>query len=317
MWRCVSDLAVHFAWRLGGVRVFEVVVAVTELREVQTVGKPDGPLLYIPELGCEVKTFTRPPKSGVPCLMHHVPTNKRGLFRPEQLANYDENRDYRVDDLGYVLCYSKTQAGLPCKRKAQNRFPRCNVHGGLLHPLDRTVKAEDASEPTQPKNPRYQQFLAKEITVDDLDDEEILSFGFRREDGTIYRPRSIPRDLVNEITKTIYDRALTEIKVNAVEAAKTLATIMVDPANDANIRLKAAEAILDRSIGKAPQQLNINAGAPWEEIFESISTVTRAQSRAIRGEVIDADVVSSSVTDTLDALPAPTTPPPDLPDALK
>lgn len=283
---------------------------------VQTVGKPDGPLLYVPELGSEVKTFTRPPKDGGSCLMHHVPVNKRGPFRPDQLANYDESKQYRTDTLGYVLCYGKTAAGTVCKRKAENRFPRCNAHGGRLHPLDRTVKPTPENEEPEQLN-RYQQFLAKHITVEDLDDEEILNFGFRRENGTIFKPRNIPRELANEFTKAIYDRALNEIKVNAVEAAKTLATIMVDPSNDASIRLKAAEAILDRSIGKAPQQLNISAGAPWEEIFESITTVTRAQSRANRGDIIDVDVVNGSGAPELELATIDVLPPPDLPDALK
>lgn len=261
---------------------------------IQTYGKPTGPLVFVPEFGSEVKTFTRYPSDGRVCLMHHVPFNKRGPFRPEQLANFDENRKYRTDVFGYVLCYAKNQFGEPCKTKAQNRFPRCGVHGGRLHPLDRTVR-KGFGEGSQTEDlSRYQMFLAKMITVDDLDDEEVLNFGFRRTDGTLFKPKNIPREMVNSITRAIYDRALNEIKVNAVTAAKTLATIMVDPNNDASIRLKAAEAILDRSIGKAPQTLNIATAAPWEEIFESISTVTRNQSRAVRGDVLDVDVIGQN-----------------------
>ena len=273
------------------------------MNEVATVGKPSGPKVYVPELGCEVPTWTETPP-GPKVLMHHVPLNKRGPFRPEQLANFDLNKQYRTDKLGYVLCYATAGSGKICGRKATNMVPRCILHGGKVHPLDRTVDPEPENVETKPLT-RYQQFLAKQLTVEDLDDEEVLNFGFRMPNGSIYRPRNIPREFVNEITKAIYDRALHEIKSNAVEAAKTLASIMVDPANDASIRLKAAESILDRSIGKAPQQLNITAGAPWEEIFESISTATREQSRAARRNVIDADVIPENGSAALSESPGP------------
>lgn len=263
------------------------------MSNLATVGVPDGPAKFVPELGCEVGTFTKEPSTGGTVIMHHVPPSMRGPFRAKQLANYDPDKQYRTDALGYVLCYGTTTAGTRCKRKAQNFTPNCPAHGGRLHPLDQIPRDEDTIAGNAPESmTRYQQFLAKYITVEDLDDEEILNFGFRDGSGRIFKPKNIPRELVNEITKAIYDRALHEIKSNAVEAAKTLANIMMDPNNDATIRLKAAESILDRSIGKAPQQLNISAGAPWEEIFESITTATREQSRAKRGNVIDADVVA-------------------------
>ena len=262
---------------------------------VATIGKPDGPKVYVPEFGCEVATFTQEAGGVTEVLKYHVPTNMRGPFRPEQLANYDPDKSYRTDQFGYVLCYATTQSGVKCGKKAQNRTPKCPTHGGRLHPLDRVIPKESDPQPLS----RYQQFLTKQITVEDLDDEEVLNFGFRTASGSIFKPKNIPRELVNEITKAIYDRALHEIKANAVEAAKTLATIMMDPNNDANIRLKAAESILDRSIGKAPQQLNITAGAPWEEIFESITTATREQSRANRGNIIDAELVAGNDEATL------------------
>lgn len=272
--------------------------------KTETFGKPTGPLLYVEEFGTEVRTFDRTPTDGKPCLMYHVPFNKRGPFRPEQLSNFDENREYRTDEYGYVLCYGRKVNGELCPAKAQNRFPRCHNHGGRLHPWDRAVqKGLGGKDPSMMS--RYQMFLSKMIGVDDLDDEEILNFGFRKNNGKLFKPRHIPREMVNEITRAIYDRALNEIKGNAITAAKTLATIMIDPTNDASIRLKAAEAILDRSIGKAPQTLNINAAAPWEEIFESISTVTRSESRAVRGDVLDVDVIGQSDANALTASPTP------------
>lgn len=262
--------------------------------EVAFVGTPDGPSLYVPELGWEVGTFLVAPGGKYPALKHHVPINCRGPFRPKDLANYDAEKTYRTDKLGWMLCYSRIKSGERCNRKAVNRYPRCNFHGGRVHPLDKIVE-----EPKQPENgeplklSRYQQFLAKQITVDDLDDEEVMQFGFRDERGRIFKPRNIPREVVHLFTRAIYDRALHELKINAVEATKTLASIMVDTSNEASIRLKAAEAILDRTLGKAPQVVAITGTAAWEEVFDAIGSTTREESRRKREpKVIEGEIVT-------------------------
>lgn len=258
------------------------------------VGNPDGPKVFVPELGWEVGTFTKEPGGKHPALRHHVPVNCRGPFRADQLANYDASREYRCDSFGFVLCYETNKDGNLCKRKAVNRSPYCNFHGGRVHPLDKLVdpEADIAAENPGESLSRYQQYLAKQISTEDLDDDEIMNFGFRDEKtGRIFKPRNISRDMVNAFTKAMYDRALTELKSSALEAAKTLATIMNDPAVDAPVRVKAAEAILDRTLGKAPQVVAITGTAPWEEVFEGIAPITREESRRRRGIVVEGEVV--------------------------
>jgi hypothetical protein len=273
---------------------------------VMYVGTPDGPTKFVPELGCEVGTFTQEPGGKFPALRYHVPPTCRGPFRPKDLANYDETKNYRTDQYGLMLCYAKTLAGERCKRKAVNRYPRCNFHGGRVHPLDKMLDDIDDENGEAVKLSRYQQFLAKQITVEDLDDEELMSFGFRDERGRIFKPRNIPREMVQAMTRGIYDRALHELKVNAVEATKTLASIMVDLTNDASIRLKAAEAILDRTLGKAPQVVAITGTAAWEEVFEGIGTVSREESRRARGLAVEEN--SATSLPTLDAEVVPELP---------
>lgn len=266
---------------------------------IKFLGKPTGPEKFIPELGYKVATFEEKPGGKFPALKHHVPLYSRGMFRPEQLANFDEEKEYRVDKLGWLLCYGKTITGSKCKRRAVNRYPRCNYHGGRLHPLDKLepndVNIEDNENNEEEKVTRYKQFLAGQITVEDLDDEEIMCFGFRTASGRIMRPKQVPREMVTAFTRTLYDRSLQELKVNTLEAAKTLASIMIDSSNDASIRLKAAEAILDRTLGKAPQVVSITSTAPWEEIFDEIATITRSESRSRReANTIDAVVVDGN-----------------------
>lgn len=254
--------------------------------EVRYVGVPDGPKVFIPEFGLEVSTYTQEPGGASPALSHHVPLNLRGPFRPDQLANYDSEKTYRTDAFGYALCLSKVQAEDTerfCKRKAVNRCPRCTMHGGRLHPLDKLL-AETGEPETEVEMSRYQMFLARQIKIDELDDEELMAFGFRKADGKIFKPKNIPREMVTQFTRAIFDRSLDKLKSSALEAANTLASIMVDPSVDASVRRMAAESILDRTIGKAPLQVSLTANAPWETIFEAISSKPQ--------EALDAEVVS-------------------------
>lgn len=70
----------------------------------------------------------------------------------------------------------------------------------------------------------------------------------------------------------------------ALLMAKNLLGLAVAADSDA-VRLGATNSALDRTLGKPVQAIAVGAGeqAPYEEIFDSISTTTRAESRAARG----------------------------------
>jgi len=263
---------------------------------IKFAGEPDGPPVFIPEMGCEVDTFRV--KHDKPCLMWHVPLKFRGDFMPEELANYDPQRDYRTDVHGRVLCYAKTASGKLCSKRAENRFPRCQFHGGALHPFDKIEKPETLSEDEKATGKtRYQMYLRGEITNEDLDDEELATASFRSETGKLYRPKNLPRDIVQGFMRAIYDRAQTEMRTNTVEAAKTVSEIMKNKRVDPEIRLKAANLLIERNLGRTPQVISITAQHPWEEIFDGITSGARESSRqrrAIEAErIIDVEVDDS------------------------
>lgn len=255
--------------------------------EVRFVGIPDGPKRFVPELGIEVATFTQEPGGKSPALGWHVPLNMRGPFKPNMLANFDSEYDYRVDQFGWALCCRKIKKDgveVACKRKAMNRYPRCAAHGGRLHPLDKLL-TETGEPETEENMSRYQQFLAKQITVDDLDDEELMAFAFRKANGQLFRPKNIPRDMVTSFTRAIFDRSLDKLKTSALEAANTLATLMTDPSVEPSVRRQCAESILDRTVGKAPLLVSIQSAAPWETIFDAISVIPSHE--VIEGDIAD------------------------------
>ena len=254
---------------------------------VKFVGMPSGPKQFIKELGQEVSTFKEPPGGKFPALNYHVPLDKRGTYRADQLANYSKDIDYRTDPFGYVLCGGYTNAGEKCSKRAENRSPRCVIHGGRIHPLDKLIQDEQPSSNKREAESlsRYNQFLAGQITVDDLDDEELATCGFRSTNGRIYKPRNVPRELATAFTKAIYERAQQELKGHTVTAAQTVAEIMMNKTVEPDIRLKAANTLLDRGLGKAPQTINLNHDITgFEDVFSAIIAGPKP-------ETIDADVV--------------------------
>lgn len=264
---------------------------------VQFVGSPDGPKIFVPELGLDVGTFEAEPGGNWPALYYHVPLNSRGPYRPDQLANYDSTHQYRTDAFGFVLCDKVLPDGdnaatRLCRKRSANRYPKCNMHGGRLHPLDKIITDTGQDEPEATEQlSRYQMYLAKQITVDDLDNEELLAFGFRTATGRIFKPKNITREMANGFTRAIFDRSLDKLKGSALDAANTLSSLMLDDSVDASIRLRAACEILDRTIGKAPLQVTINPGSAFDQVFENLFTGGRDASRAERG-YIEGEVVS-------------------------
>lgn len=269
---------------------------------VQFVGMATGPAKFVPEFGCEVNTFTQEPGGKKPALTYHVPLHMRGDYRPEELANFNPQKTYRTDPLGKMLCYGQTKAGERCNRRAVNRYPRCDIHGGRLHPLDKIIP--DRQEATNPQEAqslsRYKQFLAGQITVDDLDDEELAVCGFRAANGSIFKPRNVPREMAQAFQRAIYERAQTELRSLTVEAAQTMGEIMKNKNVEPDIRLKAALSIIERNLGKTPQVIAVTDAKAYEEVFETILPISREESRKARGIESSTPAIESNESNTID-----------------
>jgi hypothetical protein len=261
--------------------------------EIKFVGFPDGQSVFVPEFGCHVGTFTLAPGDNKPAIMHHVPLEYRGDYRPTELANYDAEYDYRTDDYGKLLCDGTTLARSICNRKAVNRSRFCNAHGGRLHPLDKLVKDV---EPEEISLTRYQQFKAGQIGVDDLDDEELATCGFRSTDGRIYKPRNIPREMAQAFQKAIFERANQQLKSLVVDAANTIGEIMKDKHVEPDIRLKAALSLVERNLGKTPQVVAITDAKAYEEIFDDIIHVKSERPKALDANTIEGEIVVEPTT---------------------
>lgn len=274
--------------------------------EKDTVGKPDGPMKFVPEFGVEVGTFTNPREDlyklqdpGRKSLMHHVPFKCRGYYKPHHCADFDEEEyEYIVDQNGYAMCTAVTLAGKPCSRKAMNMSWLCSAHGGKLHPLDKVINEDrdnmtkvegglgvKAPQHVQDRMTRFMKLCQGIISVEDLDDEELARGQCRGSDGTFRGPppRMIPRGVHDRMVNELFKRADDQLKRNLLDVVETMTSIAKGEAYEPADRIKAATWVFERVRGKNPEVIVHKQDKPWELALQAISTNTRAESRIARG----------------------------------
>lgn len=273
----------------------------------ETIGKPDGPKIFVSEFGFEVGTFTNPrtdmykKKSPIKAtIMHHIPFDKRGYYRPEQTADYNpEEFDYLTDDKGYALCTMDKRDGTACTLRATHMSWKCAPHGGALHPLDKVPSDERALMPTAAKDgrqsyvdpaivsrmTRFQKLCQGLISVEDLDDEELARGQCKGADGRFGQtpPRMIPKAIHDQMVQQLFVRANDQLRHDLLGAVKALGVISSGEAFEPADRIKAATVIIDRVMGKTADVVIHKQDKPYEMILTSIAGGSRAESRKARG----------------------------------
>ena len=293
------------------------------------VGEPDGPLTFIPELGMEVGTFIDPREdlrqakdSGMSWLMHHVPRNRRGYYKPESYPEEfkRDNKEFiqsmRVDHYSMAMCTARTIAGNDCMRRAVNRSGKCQAHGGKLHPLDKVSDARRASMgnelvaalETRPENvarmTRWQKLISGVISVDDLDDEEVARGQCRDEDGRFSgkKPGMVPADLQQKLIKSLFARGDAIMRQSYLVSMETLSSIASGTAYEPADRIKAATYLIERLAGKTPDVVVHAQDKPFEMVLSGIAGGSRAASRMARGVADEEEILEAQAVIDLDAL---------------
>lgn len=120
---------------------------------------------------------------------------------------------------------------------------------------------------------RYAQLVSGTLAVEDLEDEELARGQLRSADGT-WRgrpPRVLPAELVQAMRREWLDRA--EAKLREALLDKGIGTLVelagsdrIDPA----VRLRAANALIERTMGKVPDKIQLAAEDPVETLFRNI-----------------------------------------------
>ena len=265
-----------------------------------TMGDPDGPFRFIETLGVEVPTYIEPRKDLMAAsvrdregafqyLDYHVPFQLRADFKPEQwpLEYYQKVRgSTRVNTEGFALCAGLTKStGQLCQCKAVNRTPFCRSHGGALHPADKklSIKVSNSMEIPEERVARLDrvaQFMQGFISVEDLDDDEVTGNFVRSSAGNPIKGKALGIKFEQSISKELHRRLNDYLKSKAPRMLEVMYQIadsdIVEPAD----RIKAAQWIAERVIGKTPDVLvNVQSEKPYEGIMDSIQSGSREDYR--------------------------------------
>lgn len=119
---------------------------------------------------------------------------------------------------------------------------------------------------------RYAQFLNGKITVEDLDDEELAQGRLKASDGTFRGrpPRVIPAEMVQAMRREWLARAEAKLRDALMEKGIGTLVELAEDCPDPAVRLRAANAIIERTMGKVPDRVHIAAEDPVESLFRSI-----------------------------------------------
>jgi hypothetical protein len=184
--------------------------------------------------------------------------------------------------------------GQECKSKAINYSGFCPVHGGALHPLDKS----------EPKLSREEAFRVGKLSVDELDDLELARGQVLRDDGTWTNFKTVPASMIKEFRRELFDRADIKLRENLVKTVDTFAEIANGSAYEPEVRLRAAQFIYERVRGKNPDVVIHTQDKPFEIMMTDmvIGGGSRAASRVQRGleSAVDAEVVEDYGLDTGD-----------------
>lgn len=120
---------------------------------------------------------------------------------------------------------------------------------------------------------RYAQLLSGVLQVEDLDDEELARGQLRASDGTFRGrpPKVVPAELVQAMRREWLGRA--EAKLREALHDKGIGTYVElagDKTIDPAVRLRAADKIVERTMGKVPDKVEVSTEDPVESLFRRI-----------------------------------------------
>lgn len=274
-------------------------------------------------------------------LDYHIPFAMRGTFKvtdwPDdflvKISGVDgEGKtviNVRQDDEGYVLCHAKNKGregqkdgegrrngsgrliikGAPCEKRAWNRTMYCNVHGGGLHPADRKMSKKSVAIAPADRiamMTRAQQFMQGFLKPEDLEDEEVQGSFIRNPDGSVVKARALGLTFEQMIAKELHTRLNGYLR----KKSASMLTVMVDIAEndlyEPADRIKAAQWVAERVIGKTPEVLvHAKTETPYESILAGIESGPREDYRksievgSSRGSAFDSgtSIIDGEVVD--------------------
>lgn len=139
--------------------------------------------------------------------------------------------------------------------------------GSKRVPVGRAPRGKGSQKHKVAVQGRMAQFMAGEITMADLDTEELLKGQLRAEDGSFRGrpPKLIPREMHDEMVRELLARGDQLIRESFTDAIQAFKDIAGDKNLEPRDRLKAAQYLWERVAGKLADRVDLKvAMQPWE-----------------------------------------------------
>lgn len=139
-----------------------------------------------------------------------------------------------------------------------------------------------------PLNTRLAALLNGELSVEDLDNEELQHGAIKCDDGKFsiraaYEGWHLPRKIKGAMERELLKRADNRVKGAVLGAIERIVEIATSPASEDKDAFKAAQWLVERAMGKTPDVIHTVEQKKYEVVIENISRGTRRESRVQRG----------------------------------
>lgn len=133
----------------------------------------------------------------------------------------------------------------------------------------KAAKAKQAKDGNKKPKSRWRQLLAGDITVEDLDTEELQKMQTRNSIGSFTTSNaSVPAKLARDMKAELLRRGQAILDSAYTDAVTLLQDVVKDKRARTPDRIKAAQLIVERSAGRMPETVRVEKSATWDETFE-------------------------------------------------
>jgi len=161
-----------------------------------------------------------------------------------------------------------------CRSWARRNHDACSECGGgtraeAKHLPDGTMRKRNAVNVA----PRVRDLLDGTISIEDLDDEELVRGYMRAKNGTFAgrAPRVVPKAIHDRMIRELFARADDMLRASLLDSVRVMSEVAADITATPGERLKAAQWIYERVRGKVPTDVHITGEMkPYEELLDDV-----------------------------------------------
>lgn len=127
--------------------------------------------------------------------------------------------------------------------------------------------------------------------LDEWDDDELYRGQRKNSRGTFANKplKYIPTSVHQELVKRQMRLAQHHLNAHLFKASQALVDIITSPGTEDSDRMRAISMLFDRTLGKAPEKVEVTSDAPWVLALRDMVVVGNETQAGDQASVIDVD----------------------------